>query len=196
MATTLQEEKASLRRRMRAERHQISSEASREAGERMAVGLRTIGKWREARCVLLFQALVGEPDLSAVATEAVASGKRVVYPAVHGRELTLWEVVFDGGWRVGAFGIKEPDPGLSVAVAVEEIDLALLPGLAFDRKGGRLGQGKGFYDRLLKDPAWRAWTVGAAFRWQTVARVPCEDHDVRMKSIIWDNGVWEVCRDG
>jgi 5-formyltetrahydrofolate cyclo-ligase len=87
-------------------------------------------------------------------------------------------------WIAGPFGIREPDPENWESASPEEIDLALIPGLAFDPMGGRLGRGKGFYDRLLGNPAFRGIKVGLAWEWQLVDEVPGAAHDIRMDIVI------------
>jgi 5-formyltetrahydrofolate cyclo-ligase len=85
--------------------------------------------------------------------------------------------------RVGAFGILEPMDGLD-EVAVEEVDVFLCPGLGFDRKGGRMGRGRGFYDRMLKQAKPEAVKLGVCFPFQMVDDVVMESHDVRMDGVI------------
>jgi len=87
----------------------------------------------------------------------------------------------------GVWGIREPDPRRCEVVAPSEIDWMLLPGLAFDRHGGRLGYGGGYYDRLLPQlPALRR--VAAAFHCQIVDAVPRGPHDVPMDVVITERG--------
>jgi 5-formyltetrahydrofolate cyclo-ligase len=82
---------------------------------------------------------------------------------------------------VGAFQVREPVAGCPV-VAMNRLDLALVPGLAFDARGHRLGRGKGFYDRLLAGFPGR--TVGVAFDFQVVAQVPVEPHDIALNAVV------------
>ncbi|RYD45106.1 MAG: 5-formyltetrahydrofolate cyclo-ligase, partial [Verrucomicrobiaceae bacterium] len=82
----------------------------------------------------------------------------------------------------GSFGIMEPAEG-SPEVAVEEIDAFLCPGLAFDRKGGRLGRGRGFYDRLLAKAREDAVKIGLCHGFQMVEDTFSEEHDVRMDEV-------------
>jgi len=87
-------------------------------------------------------------------------------------------------WISGSYGIREPDPGSWDRASLSEVDLALIPGLAFDSKGGRLGRGKGFYDRLLGHPEFRGIKVGLAWDWQIVAEVPCDSDDIPMDFVV------------
>lgn len=84
--------------------------------------------------------------------------------------------------------IPEP-PRDAPAVALEAIDLIAVPGLGFDAEGRRLGQGGGYYDRLLADPRRRAVTVGVGFACQIIDRVPVDGHDVALDVVVTERGV-------
>ena len=91
--------------------------------------------------------------------------------------------------RVGTWGIREPGPDRCARVDPDSIDFVLVPGLAFDPRGGRLGYGGGFYDKLLADvlsPC--AWLVAGAFEGQMVEKVPEDEHDVSMDVVVTENG--------
>jgi 5-formyltetrahydrofolate cyclo-ligase len=89
----------------------------------------------------------------------------------------------------GTWGIREPKPDRCARVNPYAIDFVLVPGLAFDARGGRLGYGGGFYDKLLADglsPC--AWLVAGAFESQMVEKVPVDEHDVPMDVVVTENG--------
>jgi 5-formyltetrahydrofolate cyclo-ligase len=91
--------------------------------------------------------------------------------------------------QVGTWGIREPRPDRCARVAPAVIDFVLVPGLAFDRRGGRLGYGGGFYDKLLAErvsPC--AWLVAGAFENQMVEKVPVDEHDMPMDVVVTENG--------
>ena len=130
------------------------------------------------RTVAVYSALPGEVNLSA--TILPRAGLQWVYPKVNGTELT-----FHCGLHFvsGAFGILEPATG-SPAVTLAEIDAFICPGLAFDPCGGRLGRGRGFYDRMLANARPDALKLGICFKIQLVADTFPEPHDVRMDHVI------------
>lgn len=133
--------------------------------------------WKEAGTVLLYASLPYEVDTSALlGTE----GKRLVLPVVEGEVLRLREYR-PGHLRTGYMGISEPD-GDCPEVSPSEIDLAIVPGVAFDRAGNRLGKGKGFYDRLL--PCLKCPVIGLAFSWQMTGHIPSEEHDAPLSLVI------------
>jgi 5-formyltetrahydrofolate cyclo-ligase len=91
--------------------------------------------------------------------------------------------------RVGTWGIREPRPDRCARMEPHIIDFVLVPGLAFDRRGRRLGYGGGFYDKMLADslsPC--AWLVAGAFESQMVEKVPVDEHDMPMDVVVTERG--------
>lgn len=131
------------------------------------------------RPVLAYVALPDEPDLSAWLGELAGEGA-LALPRVDGDHLVLHRVDDLGALRVGAFGIREPHAAMPV---VERVGSVVVPGRAFDASGGRLGRGKGFYDRLLA--GFDGPTVGVAFACQHVEAVPREPWDVPLTRVLW-----------
>lgn len=137
-------------------------------------------EWRGAATVLLYRSLPGEFSTVGLANGAWRQGKRVAMPRVAGPGvLALHEVRAWTDLRPGAFGVHEPSATLPV-LEPEQVDLAVVPGVAWTRAGQRLGRGGGFYDRLI--PRLRlAWGVG--FDAQVVEAVPMEAHDARVARV-------------
>lgn len=133
--------------------------------------------FRRAKTVLAYWPLPGEVDT----TSLVTSGqKRFILPVVDGDDLILKQ--YDPARMApGAFGILEPTAD-AVTVQPEEIDFAIIPGVAFDPEGGRLGRGRGFYDRLL--PALRCPKAGVAFPFQMIDRIPTDPWDIPMDIVV------------
>lgn len=129
-----------------------------------------------------YAALPGEVDVTPLVTEF--PHLRWVFPRVEGSELVL-HVVSDPATDLepGAFGILEPKAGLPV-VDLFHVDAFLCPGLAFDEFGGRLGRGRGFYDRLLEHARRDALKVGICHKEQLVPHTYGEAHDVAMNRVI------------
>jgi 5-formyltetrahydrofolate cyclo-ligase len=110
-------------------------------------------------------------------------GKRVVYPRVREAHLEFVVAADPQALLPGAFGILEPAG--DDLVPISGLDLIVVPGVAFDREGHRLGYGKGFYDRALRHAA-GAVLVGLCFDFQLVDALPAEAHDVRMDMVVTD----------
>ena len=183
MIDSLDEAKASLRRHLRAKIPLAPADrvaASASLSER----LRNQGAWRDAKSVLFFAPLLEEPDIWSLLSEAIAAGKTVALPAfVSGTSVYTARQIIEPGRDLvqGKFGIREPAANCP-EVALNRLDLALVPGIAFDVSGGRLGRGKGFYDRLL--PAVNGLKCGVAFDEQIVDAVPVGPMDVRLNCIL------------
>ncbi|MBX3742854.1 MAG: 5-formyltetrahydrofolate cyclo-ligase [Akkermansiaceae bacterium] len=132
--------------------------------------------------ISVYAPLPGEVDITPLVAEF--PHLRWVFPRVEGSELVL-HVVNDPATDLepGAFGIREPKPGLPV-VDLFHVDAFLCPGLAFDEFGGRLGRGRGFYDRLLEHARGDALKVGVCHKEQLVPHTYGEAHDVAMNRVI------------
>ncbi|NDW13718.1 5-formyltetrahydrofolate cyclo-ligase [Bacteroides sp. 214] len=115
--------------------------------------------------------------------ERWARQKTILLPAIVGNELELRRYTGAHSLRTGAYGI--PEPAGETFQAYHEIDLIIIPGVAFDRAGRRLGRGKGYYDRIL--PQLNAYKIGVCFPFQLVEEVPTEEFDARMDEIIQYN---------
>jgi 5-formyltetrahydrofolate cyclo-ligase len=120
-------------------------------------------------------------------------GRPLLYPRVttQAPRLRFHRVIGPAALRIGAFGVGEPDPG-TPEVPAEEIDLFVVPGLAFDRAGQRLGYGGGYYDELIRHVrarGGRGLFVGLGFAFQLVERVPAGDGDARLDCVVTDAAV-------
>jgi len=142
---------------------------------------------RDAGTVFSYMAMAEEVDLSAVHERLRLRGVRLAFPLSlpQGR----MEARLPGGWRVGAYGIREPDPAFSLLVSPEDIDLVLMPCVAFDGENMRLGHGAGYYDRYLPQCP-RAVTVTAAFEAQRLEQVAFDAHDRAAEIVVTERGVY------
>ena len=139
--------------------------------------------WAAAKVVLLYHSLPDELDTALLLKEGMKAGKQVLLPVVVGDELELRVYEHEEAMRRGPFGILEPTGRRLPETEYDRVDLVIVPGLAFDSRGYRLGRGKGYYDRLL--PKLRnACKVGVCWPVQWVEQVPCEVYDVRMDVVI------------
>ena len=177
MTTTssLNSEKAALRATLRKQFIAPSPEAS-AAGW---ASLEALPAFVQAHTLLLYMSLPDEVPTSAFIARW-HSEKRIALPVVDGESLLLREYraeYMSPGWK----GILEPTPEAPL-VSPREIDLALVPGVAFDLAGGRLGRGRGFYDRLL--PSLHCPLIGLCPASRLVPAVPMAPWDVKMDRVI------------
>ena len=148
----------------------------------LAERLCALPEYRAARTVLLFVGVGTEPDTLPIIEQALVEGKTVALPRVLGHGIMRAHKIGSLSELVpGAFGIQEPAEE-SPVIPPSDIDLILVPGLAFARDGHRLGHGGGYYDRYLA--ACSAFTVGLAREKLLLAAVPAEPHDIPVRCLI------------
>jgi 5-formyltetrahydrofolate cyclo-ligase len=163
----------------------VRESKSREIGKR----LYSLPEYRAASVIMFFASFRSEVDTLTMIRHVLAAGKRVFLPKVRGRDLALFEILdFDKDTAPGAWAI--PEPRETRPVTIQEVDLMIVPGLAFDENGNRLGYGAGFYDRIL--PSFRRTTVALAFEEQIVPDVPVSIHDIPVKKIVTEKRIIEV----
>jgi 5-formyltetrahydrofolate cyclo-ligase len=174
------QEKFAARAEMRRALEALGPRARAMEEELVSAAIQADPAWSAAQVVLGYRNVRHEFGVVGALNGAFRDGKRVAFPRVEGKGLVLHTVRSWDGLRPGAFGIPEPAPSAPV-VQPDEVEVALVPGLAFDRDGYRLGQGGGFYDRLLPNLR-RAW--GVCFDAQRLLRVPREAHDVPVHRVL------------
>ncbi len=177
MCTTKKEIRQSIKRL----KQQCPDEQRQELSEAALNHLMELPAWRTSRVVLLYAALPDEVPTRELLHAALADGKLVLLPVVEGDDLELRPYKGDDELRPGAFDIEEPQG--EAYTCFENIDLAIVPGIAFTHKGQRLGRGRGYYDRLLPRLE-AALKVGLCWPFQLVKELPCEPHDVLMDLVI------------
>lgn len=146
--------------------------------------------WKTSSSVLLFSPIEWEPDPMELISAAPEYA--FLFPRIVGDHLEIYRMSPRSRWITGSYGISEPDPESWDRAALSEVDLALIPGVAFDPKCGRLGRGKGFYDRLLGHPEFRGIKAGLAWDWQIVAEVPCGSDDIPMDLVVTPRKIYQA----
>ena len=154
----------------------------------------SLEEYRQALCIALYSPAHNETDTANILTEAFREGKRVLYPAVCGKEMVLREVQGLENLAQGSFGILEPC-SVGVDHTAAEADLIIVPGVAFDQCGHRIGYGKGFYDLFLGNSDRKGHLVGLCHDFQLIdGQIPAEEHDIRMEIIVTDKRIIRVRR--
>ncbi len=155
--------------------------------------MRRLAEWKhfvDADCVLFYSPLPREVQLSWLWRKAWRAGKTVCFPAcTAGGGLAAYKVASAKEMEKGPYGNLEPCPARLNKIAMGRIDVMLIPGLAFDRKGRRLGRGRGYYDRFLSRASSKTVKVGIAFSEQLVKRVPVNRWDIPMDCIAHPDGI-------
>jgi 5-formyltetrahydrofolate cyclo-ligase len=147
-------------------------------------------EFRRARAILWYVSYGSEVATHEMIQECMALGKTVVVPCTDTkkRHLSLSELRRWDELGVGAYNIQEPRLECRHEVAVDTVDLILVPGIAFDCGGHRIGHGMGYYDRLLSENV-KALKIGLAFELQLVEKIPTKQHDVSVDIIITEKRI-------
>ena len=186
-----------LRRQMRRQRRLLSADARAEAHRQIARLLDSSLLLRPGRRVAMYVAYGHEADLRPVMEVARRRGCLLYLPVItHFRHSRMRFVRYrmDSVMRVNRYGIAEPDPRHADVAPVRRLDLVLLPVVAFDERGWRLGSGAGFYDRSLhhlrEGRRWRRpRLIGVAYECQRVARLQPDHWDVPLDGIVTERGL-------
>lgn len=178
----IRSQKRALRRSIRPLLDGLDDETRQKEGRWVSQRLLGTPSIECATTVMAYWAMPSELPVDAFIEAWVAAGKRIVLPVVEGDDLALF--VYTGREclaEVPPYGILEPHG--TPRVSPEEVDAVLVPGMAFDANGGRLGHGKGFYDRLFpRMPS--AKLIGVCLNCQLVEQIPMEPHDRRVDCVI------------
>ena len=143
--------------------------------------------YKECKILMMYMPLGNETDTSIIMKTALSDNKKIVLPVTDGEtgEITTYYADSDTEFQIGAYCIREPEN--SKEARLEDIDVIVVPGIAFDMTGARVGFGKGCYDRLLKNT--NAIKVGYCYDFQVSKTIPKEDHDILMDYIVTNNGM-------
>ncbi len=184
METELRAAKAALRRQIKAQVELRSGHHRSSVSRKICERLEQWPSWLSARDVMLFAPLEDEPNIFPLLALGLAGGKRVVLPSfVSASKSYIAREVRDPtqDLYLGHFTVLEPAASCP-EFPLNRLDLVLVPGVAFDPHGRRLGRGKGYYDRLLADV--RGVKCGVAFDEQIVSEVPVGSHDAPLNCIV------------
>jgi 5-formyltetrahydrofolate cyclo-ligase len=166
-----------------------------ELSRRICAAFQALPEYAAARTVMFYLDVRSEVRTRRALPKALASGKRIVVPWCNERgELELFHLTDADELAVGMYRILEPRPELrglpEKQVTPEELDLVQVPGVAFDRRGARMGHGKGYYDKLLQH-ARNAPLVALAFECQIFDEIPTAEHDIFMDRIITESAIYQ-----
>ncbi len=184
--------KKELRKQLLAERQQLTREQRAPWDAAIFKRLSEMEEVQQASTIMLYLDFRGEVESEEMIRYGLAAGKRVCAPVTFKEERRMVPVLISSLDQLheGAYGIREPLHLPEREVGVEEIDLVVLPGVGFDRQGGRLGYGGGYYDRFLPKLRPDARKIAVAYELQVVAEVPMEAHDTPLDALVTEAGVW------
>ena len=195
MSATLDSAKAGLRQQVRERLKALTPQQREAASLQICLRLRQQEIWKTANSILFFSPLADELDIWPLVEEAHALRKTVALPRFAADKKAYTAACLQdlrSDFPIGRFGIREPAASCA-EFPLNRLDLVLVPGVAFQSDGGRLGRGKGYYDRLLA--AVRGTKCGVAFDEQIVGAIPVGPLDIRVNCIVTPTRWVEVADD-
>ena len=184
-------QKNDLRKEMRSVLATITPEQRHIRSLDVCHQLQDTPEFRRAETIMLFLSMEQEVETSTLVLQAWKEGKTVALPRVRWAEREIEPVAIkslDTSPNPSMQGLRDPVGGTPISLA--RIDLVAVPGLAFDRRGYRLGRGKGFYDRFLSKKDFRGLRIALCFQEQVLEDLlPVEPHDMPMNMIVTDQKI-------
>ncbi len=175
-------DKTEVRKQIRAQKREVSPEDKLRRSEGIMRQVEALAEFHQAHTVLLYWSMADEVQTHDFVNKWYKE-KVLLLPCVDGDNLILRQYTGPECMVAGEqFGIGEP-AGSPEYTELNNIDLIIVPGVAFDRAGNRMGRGRGFYDRLLKTTP-NALKIGVAFNFQILESIPTEPFDVKMDRIV------------
>jgi 5-formyltetrahydrofolate cyclo-ligase len=189
--------KAALRKRARALRHSIPESARAVRSGKIVENVLACDAFERARSVALFWPMLerGEVDVRALDDAARQAGKPVAYPFLRDDADMALLLAEPGSLEERGHGFAEPPEG-APEMAASEAMVVVVPALAVDPLGHRIGYGKGFYDRLLTRICPPAFAIAVAYDFEVVPEVPADAHDHAVDVVVTDLRRWQVTRAG
>ena len=186
------DDKSELRRYCKAERSGIAGNARAEAEEKIRRGIRETAGYRQASLLLFYAPIGSEADIFPLAEEALREGRAIALPRCEDKPgvMTFRQIERPDELTIGRYGVREPKADARVIGAREllgERVFALIPGLAFDTSGARLGYGKGYYDRFLAE--FGGFSLGVTFEKLIFDRLPKGEYDRSVDGLASELGV-------
>lgn len=181
-------EKKLVRKQFRDMRNGMAPGQVKELSERICANVTASPQFLEAERIFAYYPIGNEADVRKIVREAWRQGKQVAFPGVSGEDMVFFRVSDFLKLHPGTFGVMEPEETYPVEW---ESGLMLVPGVAFDRRGGRMGFGKGYYDRYLADHP-GCTRMGIAYELQVGDQIPVEETDMPLHYLATEQGITDM----
>ncbi|WP_297028293.1 5-formyltetrahydrofolate cyclo-ligase [uncultured Dialister sp.] len=182
------EVKREIRRKMLALRRALSDDEAVKKAESLTSWILTLPEYKKAKRIMAFLAMKGESNLDGLIARALSDGKEVYVPVcLPERQMEAGRLLDMDHFVRGPLGLRDLPKGYET-VSPEKLDLVLVPGVACDREGNRLGMGAGYYDRYLVHVPFEK-RIAALWDFQVAEAIPSEPFDERMAKIVTDKGI-------
>ena len=145
---------------------------------------------RKAKSIFIYNSIRGEVQTRGIIENFFMQGKTVTVPVAdcETHELVVSKLKSLDELKEGVFGI--PEPVTTESIPLEQVDMIVVPGIAFDETGSRIGHGFGFYDKLLRKVKEKP-VIALAYEMQLLQNIPCDDHDIKVDKIVTEKRVIE-----
>jgi 5-formyltetrahydrofolate cyclo-ligase len=177
--------KEKIRLEVKSRKELLSREQIQRLSRSMTEKFTALKEYRECSQVILYAAFNQEVDTFPLIGLAQEAGKRVALPRVRGDKIEFYYIRSLKETSVSRLGIWEPEP--VAPIELSDNNLILVPGLAFDLEGNRIGYGKGYYDSYFSSRRERFEKIAFAYSFQVYEKIPAEEHDVRMDILITES---------
>lgn len=186
--------KKDIRKEILSKRDRIPNALKAEKDSLIKQFLCSIPEFLDAKKILFYASFRSEVETHSMIKQTLKTGKNLILPRVdkEGHRLLLYELKDLRELNAGFMGIPEPFVPDERIVAIDDIDLVIIPGAAFDYSGNRLGYGAGYYDSLLAERKKKIPVIALAYEEQIVDSIPAEEHDVPVDMIITDKRVIRI----
>jgi 5-formyltetrahydrofolate cyclo-ligase len=181
------QDKASLRKEILAKRSRIPPEVRKTKDGKIQKRLFGVEEFKAAKTLFFFASFRSEVDTFGMIRNTLAGGRRVVLPRVEGKNLKLYEIKGLDELVSGCMNIPEPSVLTDDRkVTINDVDVVVIPGAAFDERGNRIGYGGGFYDKLLAELRKPIPIIAPTYEEQVIESVPTDAHDKKVSIIVTD----------
>jgi 5-formyltetrahydrofolate cyclo-ligase len=192
-------DKKSVRERLKSFRLSLSEKEVSAKSSQIQKLLFSLPEFQRAKTICFYVAKGNEVQTECMIKESIKQGKHVLVPITDKKSgrLVLSELSdYDAELEPGAFGVLEPKPACRRIVPATQVELIIVPGVAYDLRGHRLGHGKGYYDRFLRGVSSLGTGVlfiGLAYESQVLDKIPCGPSDVVVHKIVTEKRVINAC---
>jgi len=199
----MEEKKRKIRQEFLKKRNNLSRDEIKSKSEKIEKELFSLPEFQRAKTVMFYVSFRSEVETEKMTRNALKLKKKIVIPVVHGEKIVVSEIKnLKKELTKGSFGIKEPKKEFRRRVNQKEIDLVVVPGVVFGKRGGRLGYGRGYYDRFLRSKSIRSRMsrsrqcalIGLAFDLQIARKIPLVKRDMKVDKIVTESGIVD-CKD-
>lgn len=183
--------KEEIRQEIRRQKASLSKEIIDLQSSLLREQFLTLREYKECSQLILYAAFNQEVNTLPLIRQALLDGKKVALPRVMKEDIEFYYITSITDLEESSFGIPEPEP-VAMLQLEKDSNLILVPGLAFDKKGNRIGYGKSFYDRYFKAHKESFLKICFAYDFQVYEEIPFEAHDVKIDILITEDGVLRI----